>query len=83
MPCFPCFLGKTLSRDSAKLKHRESNVVLAAEFKLSQNFTMTRGGGCLRLALHVTVLTSSFSSFQKNLVSFIRYIIYVRKMWCP
>lgn len=35
------FGGKTLSIDSAKLKHRESNVVLAAEFKLSQNFTMT------------------------------------------
>lgn len=43
----PCFFfntfggGGTLSIDSAKLKHRESNVVLAAEFKLSQNFTMT------------------------------------------
>lgn len=46
MPCFffNTFLGGgggTLSIDSAKLKHRESNVVLAAEFKLSQNFTMT------------------------------------------
>lgn len=45
MPCFffNTFWGEggTLSIDSAKLKHRESNVVLAAEFKLSQNFTMT------------------------------------------
>lgn len=43
MPCFffNTFGGGTLSIDSAKLKHRESNVVLAAEFKLSQNSTMT------------------------------------------
>lgn len=74
MPCFPCFLGKTLSRDSAKLKHRESNVVLAAEFKLSQNFTMTRGGGMSSSCVACYSINFLLFIFSKKL-SFI-YTIY-------